>query len=142
MNKDNEDKKKIEELPASPQPMLEPNYFELDPERRDFIVNYMAEKIDKFAMGTPAIVFLEAARPLSFIGGSLMWGAAPFLDIFINDRYTKEIALFLEDRKNIEILIEKIESLEYDRVAREKIAKQEAKKRALAEGKKPWWKFW
>jgi hypothetical protein len=32
--------------------------------------------------------------------------------------------------------------LEFERVAREKIEKQEAKKRAIAEGKKPWWKFW
>jgi hypothetical protein len=135
-------KKPEDHIPESPNPILETNYYELEPERRDFIINYMAEKIDKYAMGTPAIVFLEAARPLSFIGGSIMWGAAPFLNIFVNDQYTKEIALFLEDRKNIEALIQKIEGLEFERVAREKIEKQEAKKRAIAEGKKPWWKFW
>lgn len=142
MTNNSEEKKKVDQIPASPNPILEPNYFELEEERRDFIVNYMAEKINKFGMGTPAIVFLEAGRPLSFIGGSIMWGAAPFLNIFVNDQYTREIALFLEDRKNIEILIRKIETLEYERVAKEKIARQEAKKRALAEGKKPWWKFW
>jgi hypothetical protein len=135
-------KKPEGKIPESPNPVLEPNYYELEPERRDFMVNYIAEKIDKYGMGTPAIVFLEAGRPLSFIGGSIMWGAAPFLNIFVNDQYTREIALFLEDRKNIEILIQKIESLEFERVAREKIERQESKKRALAEGKKPWWKFW
>lgn len=135
-------KKPEDQIPESPNPIIETNYYELEPERRDFIINYMAEKIDKYAMGTPAIVFLEAGRPLSFIGGSIMWGAAPFLNIFVNDQYTREIALFLEDRKNIELLIQKIESLEFERVAREKIEKQEAKKRAIAEGKKPWWKFW
>jgi hypothetical protein len=135
-------KKPEDQIPESPNPITETNYYELEPERRDFIINYMAEKIDKYAMGTPAIVFLEAGRPLSFIGGSIMWGAAPFLNIFVNDQYTREIALFLEDRKNIELLIQKIESLEFERVAREKIEKQEAKKRAIAEGKKPWWKFW
>ena len=135
-------KKTEGKIPESPNPILEPNYYELEPERRDFIVNYMAEKIDKYGMGTPAIVFLEAGRPLSFIGGSLMWGAAPFLNIFVNDQYTREIALFLEDRKNMEALISKIESLEFERVAREKIERQESRKRALADGKKPWWKFW
>ena len=135
-------KKPEDQIPESPNPITETNYYELEPERRDFIINYMAEKIDKYAMGTPAIVFLEAGRPLSFIGGSIMWGAAPFLNIFVNDQYTREIALFLEDRKNIELLIQKIESLEFERVAREKIERQEAKKRAIAEGKKPWWKFW
>ncbi|MPM54909.1 hypothetical protein SDC9_101692 [bioreactor metagenome] len=135
-------KKPEDNIPESPNPALDPNYDVLDPERRDFIVNYMAEKIDKYGMGTPAMVFLEAGRPLSFIGGSIMWGAAPFLNIFVNDKYTREIALFLEDRKNIEILIQKIEQLEFERVAREKIERQEAKKRAIAEGKKPWWKFW
>ena len=135
-------KKPEDQIPESPNPIIETNYYELEPERRDFIINYMAEKIDKYAMGTPAIVFLGAGRPLSFIGGSIMWGAAPFLNIFVNDQYTREIALFLEDRKNIELLIQKIESLEFERVAREKIEKQEAKKRAIAEGKKPWWKFW
>ena len=135
-------KKTEGKIPESPNPILEPNYYELEPERRDFIVNYMAEKIDKYGMGTPAIVFLEAGRPLSFIGGSLMWGAAPFLNIFVNDQYTREIALFREDRKNMEALISKIESLEFERVAREKIERQESRKRALADGKKPWWKFW
>jgi len=135
-------KKPEGKIPESPNPVLEPNYYELEPERRDFMINYMAEKIDKYGMGTPAIVFLEAGRPLSFIGGSIMWGAAPFLNIFVNDQYTREIALFLEDRKNMEALIQKIESLEFERVAREKIERQESKKRALAEGKKPWWKFW
>lgn len=135
-------KKTEGKIPESPNPVLEPNYYELEPERRDFIINYMAEKIDKYGMGTPAIVFLEAGRPLSFIGGSIMWGAAPFLNIFVNDQYTREIALFLEDRKNMEALIQKIESLEFERVAREKIERQETRKRALAEGKKPWWKFW
>ncbi len=137
MSKNNDEK-----IPASPNPILEPDYYELDPTRRDFIVDYMAKKIDKYQMATPAIIFLEAGRPVSFIGGSLVWGAAPFLNIFVNDQYVREIALFLEDRKNIELLIEKIESMEYERVAREKIEKQEAKKRAIAEGRKPWWKFW
>ena len=136
------DKKTEDQFPGNPVPMLEPDLDTLDIERRDFMINYMSEKIDKYGMGTPAIVFLEAGRPLSFIGGSLMWGAAPFLNIFVNDKYTREIALFLEDRQNIELLIRKIEGMEIERVVREKIEKQEAKKRALAEGKKPWWKFW
>ena len=124
---------------------------ELAPERRDFILNYAAEKITKAGMAVPAVMALEIVRPLSFIGSQIVWGAGPLAAVFINDRYINEIALLLENRSNIEELCVRIEAIEAVKQAEEKLAKQEAARRraeeveaAIARGEKPkrWWQFW
>ena len=124
---------------------------ELAPERRDFLLDYMAEKITKHGMATPAVMALEITRPLSFIGSQIVWGTGPLAAIFVNDRYINELALLLEERSNIEALISRIEEGEQIRLAEEKIARAEAKakreeerKAALERGEKPkrrWWPF-
>lgn len=124
---------------------------ELMPERRDFLLDYVAEKITKHGMSVPAVMGLEMARPLSFIGSQMLWGAGPLAAIFVNDRYINEIALILEDRNNIEDLILRIEAIEDRKKAEEKVKKQEAQRKKREErearelsGEKPkrwWWPF-
>jgi len=123
----------------------------LPAERRDFLLDYAAEKITKFGMAVPAVMALEVTRPLSFIGSQFVWGAGPLAAVFINDRYINEIALLLEDRSNIEALITRIEDIEAVKQAEETLARQEAKRQRAAEraaaearGEKPkrrWWPF-
>ncbi|MCL2548160.1 MAG: hypothetical protein FWE76_03215 [Symbiobacteriaceae bacterium] len=124
---------------------------ELPVERREFLLNYAAEKITKAGMSVPAVMALEMIRPLSFIGSQMVWGAGPLAAVFINDRYISEIALLLEDRSNLEELCIRIEAIETVKKAEEKLARQEAARKkaqaiedALARGEKPkpWWRFW
>ncbi|MCL2498070.1 MAG: hypothetical protein FWF06_05585 [Symbiobacteriaceae bacterium] len=123
----------------------------LSPERKDFILNYAAEKICKAGMAVPAVMGLEISKPVVFIGSQIMWGAGPIAAVFVNDRYINEIALIMEDRKNVEELINRIESIESVRQAEEKLARMEAKQKKMEEaaareaaGLKPkrwWWPF-
>ena len=124
---------------------------ELDSDRRDFLLDYAAEKITKIGMSVPAVLALEMSRPVSFIGSQLVWGAGPLAAVFVNDQYVRELALIMEDRNNIEGLIQRIEAIESIKVAEEKLAKQEAKrlkaeKKAADEAngvkkKHRWWPF-
>ena len=124
---------------------------ELDPDRRDFLLDYAAEKITKHGMSVPAVMGLEMARPLSFIGSQMVWGAGPLAAVFVNDRYINELALIMEDRDNIEELILRIEAIEDRKKVQENLARQEAKRRKREEreeaersGVKPkrwWWPF-
>jgi len=124
---------------------------ELPRERRDFLLNYAAEKIVNAGMSVPAVMFLEMSRPLAFIGSQIVWATGPIGAVFINDRYINEIALLMEDRNNIEELCVRIESLDGMKQAEENLQKQQARQKRLddiaaaqARGEKPrsWWQFW
>ncbi len=114
----------------------------LTPERRDELIDFVATKITKYGMTTPAIFFFETARPLSFIGSQLTWFASPILGIFVNETNVEEIALMLEDRSNVERLLQRLEAIEFEIQAKEKAAKEaakEAKKLAAGGEKKKKW---
>jgi hypothetical protein len=61
---------------------------------------------------TPAIIFLESIKPLSFIGSQLwlMYGV-PMLGLVVDEHQTSEYGLLFEDRRHVEALISQIETL-------------------------------
>ena len=97
----------------------------IDQKRRDELIEAIAERIDQFGMIVPAIFFLEMNKPLSYIGGQAMHFFAPIVGVFFST--FEDYAYFLEDRKNIELLIQKLESLS-ERDEEERRKQKEAKK--------------
>lgn len=85
---------------------------ELSPERADYLIDKLANWIINHKLETPAVLLLESAKPLSFIG-SQMWlmYAVPLLGMAIDERESSEYGLLFEDRENLEALIRKIETL-------------------------------
>ena len=96
----------------------------LSPERKEEILNYLAQKIDSFGLITPAIMALEAVKPLNLIASNFVLGISPIFKIFTDDKYSEEIVMFLEEDKNIEKLILKIEMIDEVRRAKEKEQKK------------------
>lgn len=97
----------------------------IDQKRRDELIDAIANRIDQFGMLVPAIFFLEMNKPLSYIGGQAMHFFAPIVGVFFGT--FEDYAYFFEDRKNVELLIQKLESLsEKDEDERRK--QKEAKK--------------
>lgn len=78
-------------------------------ERRDEILGKIAGEIVDRRLSAPAIMFLESMKPLSFIGSQLMVMANPFVQVLFNSRTYWEVTVLLEDRKNVEYLIQEIE---------------------------------
>ncbi len=87
---------------------------ELEPKETDEVIEKIAKKIVEAKMETPAILTLEAMRPLSRISSQMgRVFVAPWLGIFGWDTMEKAdryMAMF-EDRENVKKLVKKIKEL-------------------------------
>jgi len=83
--------------------------------RRDEIITKIAQKTVDLRLTPVAIVFLESTKPLSFVGSQLMVFFQPIVTALFPFHQYEEIAALLEERSNIELLIQTIERLEETR---------------------------
>jgi hypothetical protein len=83
--------------------------------RRDALIESLAQRIEAMGLATPAILMLEAHKPLSFLGSQAILIAQPLLNVAFNPTASQEVADLLEDRSNVERLIERLERRENDR---------------------------
>lgn len=86
----------------------------IDAEEANDFIEKIAKKVVEIGMEAPAILALETARPLSFIGSQMGRALiAPWFGIFGWDAMTKadNYMEVFEDRKNVEKLVHRIEDL-------------------------------
>ncbi|MCF7802931.1 MAG: hypothetical protein K9N46_07615 [Candidatus Marinimicrobia bacterium] len=76
------------------------------------LVDTVAEKVVKYKMTVPMLLFLESVRPLNFIGSQAMLMFHPFLNVFFNAADIDAFRKFLEKRENLEYLMRAIEEKE------------------------------
>ena len=81
-------------------------------ERREEILTKIAQKIVDLKLTPVAVVMLESTKPLSFVGSQLMIFLQPVVTSVFPFHQYDEVAALLEDRANVEALIQKIEKLE------------------------------
>lgn len=108
------------------------------PERQKELLTKIADQIVKRKMTTPAILFFESVKPLSFVGSQALVFLQPIIQAFLNRREYDEIVLMMEERENVEKLLIEIENQEARWQQREKAERDEAKKLRCSEGKKTW----
>jgi hypothetical protein len=80
--------------------------------RREEILTKVAQKIVDLKLTPVAIVMLESSKPLSFVGSQLMVFFQPIVTSIFPFHQYDEFAALLEDRANVEALIQTIEKLE------------------------------
>jgi hypothetical protein len=68
----------------------------------------------------PAVLFLESAKPLSFLGNQALIFFQPIVQSIFSFKTYDEVTDILEDRENLEYLLRKIEELEAEYVKKEK----------------------
>ncbi|MEA1912796.1 MAG: hypothetical protein U9N06_03045 [candidate division WOR-3 bacterium] len=78
-------------------------------EKRNEILGELAQKVVDRKLVVPAIMFLESLKPLSFIGSQMMVMANPFVQLLFNSKAYWQVTVLLEDRKNVEYLIQELE---------------------------------
>lgn len=88
---------------------------ELTPERRDALIDQVAGQIVRRRMETPAILFLEMNKPVSFIASQGMVALSPFVAPFVGFQNVRLASRLFEDRQNVERLIRRIEDLAAER---------------------------
>ena len=81
-------------------------------ERRNEILTKIAQKVVDLRLTPVAVVMLESSKPLSFVGSQLMVFFQPIVTSLFPFRQYDEVAALLEERANVEALIQKIEELE------------------------------
>ncbi|MBD3367916.1 MAG: hypothetical protein GF405_07075 [Candidatus Eisenbacteria bacterium] len=96
------------------------------------IMDRFASRIVEWRMTAPAIFFLEAAKPLSFLGNQALIFFEPIVQSLFNFKSYDDVARILEDRKNLEYMLTKLEELEAERLrkAREERRRRREEKRA------------
>src|SRR5437763_17130266 len=87
----------------------------LTTEERDRVINRIADGIVRRRMETPAILFLEMHRPLSFIASQSLVATSPFIAPFIGIENVQIASQLLADRNNVELLLSRIEELAHSR---------------------------
>ena len=82
---------------------------ELDPEERDRLIDRIAGEVTKRRLETPAILFLEMHRPLQFLSSQALVVFGPILAIAFHPRNLEKLSLLMQDRSNLDRLLERIE---------------------------------
>jgi hypothetical protein len=73
------------------------------------LIRKLADFVVRRNMSVPAVMFLESVRPLNFVGSQAMVFFEPILSrFFTRDDYNK-MAIILEKREVIDLLIREIE---------------------------------
>ena len=76
----------------------------------DNFVQKVADKITNLGLVGPAILLLEANKPLAFLGSQLLLVAQPTLNIFVSPRFTQQTINLLTDSQQLEQLIQSLET--------------------------------
>ena len=72
-------------------------------------VEKTSNKIVELGLTAPAILLLEAHKPLAFVSSQLLLVAQPILDIFLPQNLVKNSADLLADSNQVEQLIARLE---------------------------------
>lgn len=82
----------------------------LDAQRREQLIKSLAQRAARLGLTAPAILFLETAKPLAYLGAQMMWVAQPVLSMWWKGNDLRDLAFVLEDPAGIEAIIERLES--------------------------------
>ena len=84
---------------------------ELTDEERDQVIQKVASMICARRMETPAILFLEMHKPLSFIASQGLVVASPLVAPLVGLENVQLATRLIEKRENVELLIKRIEEM-------------------------------
>jgi len=73
-------------------------------------IDRVTERIHELGLTTPAILLLEAHKPLAFVGSQLVLVAQPILDIFLPQHVIRNTVDLLADPEQLDQLIGRLET--------------------------------
>jgi len=107
------------------------------PEGASDLIERLARRVVGLHMAPPAIFVLESTKPLTFIASQALIVFEPIVQAVFSFREYREFQRLMEDRANVERLIDRIEDLEDARVEAERAerrARPEARRKGDATG--------
>ncbi|MGQ9698550.1 MAG: hypothetical protein ACUVRO_11230 [Armatimonadota bacterium] len=85
------------------------------PDSPEALIDVVARKVVQRRLEVPAVFFLEMNKPLSFIMGQSLLVAMPFLAPILGIQRVQQLSQLLQERENVDRLIERIEELSQER---------------------------
>lgn len=82
---------------------------ELTAQQQEAWLNHLANILQQYELRTPALLALEAGRPLSLLLGQLLWVTQPVASLFLPRQTITNTARLLENPKAVQALIAKLE---------------------------------
>ena len=119
-------------------PSGEPNKGTLTPEQEE-VLHKVAKKVVQKRMTVPALMFIESVKPLNFIGSQLMVFFEPIVQTLFDFKSYTIFREAIEDRQNVEALMQLIEKYDAESVKVEKAYK--VMKRNHLKGKSFWYRL-
>jgi hypothetical protein len=80
------------------------------PEDEERLLNKVAERVVRWKMSVPAIIFLESVKPLNYIGSQTLVFFEPIVQSLFNFKDYDSFRRAMERRENVERLMQKIEA--------------------------------
>lgn len=96
----------------------EPQLFaeeDIPQERKQALIEKLAQEIVDRRLAVPAIMLLETVKPLSFLGSQALIFIEPIVQSIFSFKSYREFTLMMENRENIELLMQEIEQRDRDR---------------------------
>ena len=79
-------------------------------------ISNLAREISDRGMSAPAIFFLESSKYISFLGNQFLVFLGPIATCFINNNKYYNYVAILEDRENIEFLLNELERINIETI--------------------------
>lgn len=80
------------------------------PEDEERVLTKVAERVVRWKMSVPALLFLESVKPLNYIGSQTMVFFEPIVQSVFNFKDYDSFQRAMERRENVERLMQKIEA--------------------------------
>ena len=93
------------------------------------LLDAVAHRVVRMRMSVPAVFFLESIKPMSYVGSQALVFFEPFVQTLFTVRSYQRFAALLEDRENLERLIQRIEAIDNE-VSRKERAEKKARREA------------
>lgn len=78
---------------------------------QNLFIEKLTAKLTQLGLTRPALLLLEAHKPLAFIGSQLLLVAQPSLNLFISPFYTQSIIDLLADPNGVEQCLTHLEQI-------------------------------
>ena len=92
-------------------------------------VDRLARFVVRFGLTVPAVLAIEGMRPLGFVGSQFMHLLTPSIGVFLTPDQWNAIATLLEQRRGVDVILERIEKLDAEH-RRERRTAADPKRRA------------
>ncbi|HEC79942.1 MAG TPA: hypothetical protein ENI43_01675 [Firmicutes bacterium] len=96
---------------------------QLSDERAEELIERFAKEVVERNLTAPVIFLLESSKPFTFLGSQALVFLSPIVQSIFEFKSYNDIRLMLENRENVEKLIQKIEAMDVE--FREKLKRGE-----------------